>query len=209
MHPDRSAQPQPQAAPRKGHDASPRIKQQQQQQQRQERSALVQLEANTLEQRQARDKRLSIVSEGSEGDELSAQSPQVSRDRPATSRPAKARLSGSETDLRPQAPQAALRGGVIVAEQDMQKLLPGQLRGFRQSPAQRDDVQDQGLLRGSRQSPAQHDDAQDQGLLSARTLLSGKSTARAGVIDDGSEVIWHTHDTDSRNFLQGSFVDKL
>ncbi len=167
----RQSQIQSQDAPRKGHDASPRIKERQQQ--RQERSALLPLQANTLEQREATEKRLSIVSEG---DELSAQSPRVSRDRHATStRPAKARLSGSETDLRPQAPQAALRGSVIVAEKDMQKILPGQMRGFRQSPAQ-------------------HDDEQAQGPPSARTLLSGKSTARAGAIDDGSEVIWSTHE---------------
>ena len=131
--------------------------------------------------------RLSIVSEG---DEQSSDSPAR---RVRAARPAKARLSGSESDwqgdttkqrnLSPGAAQVVAEldmqkllpqrnhSGPVVAEHDLQRLLPGQMRGFR--PA-----------------PSHHEEAcvSQQGPLSARTLISGKSTARAGEIDGYSEV---------------------
>ena len=182
------------AAPRKFHNAtSPRIKEQSVQ-----RNALQQLEANKMEA--PANPRLSIVSEGDEqlmkshltlelGDEESSDSPAR---RMRAARPAKARLSGSESDwqgdttkqrnhsgaaqvvaeldMQKLLPQRNL-SGPVVAEHDMQKLLPGQMRGFR--PA-----------------PSHHEEApvSQQGPLSARTLISGKSTARAGEIDGYCEV---------------------
>jgi hypothetical protein len=103
-------------------------------------------------------------------------------------RPKPARLSGSvglERDQpSPQQSRARSPGGIIIAEADMNKLLPGALRGFRpESP---------GSSEGSN-PPSAEDAAEDaaadaKGSISARTLLSCKSTARGGI---DKEVLSH------------------
>lgn len=167
---------EPCAVPHKLHDASPHMKEQ-----APKRSALQSLEKNTMDVSKAwasgdikyrhlpnqdpkeakANFRLSIVSEG---DERPADSPPGHA---RASGPPKARLSGSEYDWPAQLKKPPTETGVIVAEHDMQKLLPGQMRGFRPAPSCYDEA---------------------QGPLSARTLISGKSTARKADIDDSDEV---------------------
>ena len=105
-----------------------------------------------------------------------------------TARPKPARLSGSVgvgmDQPSPQQRRAHAPGGIIIAEADMKKLLPGALRGFRpESP---------GSSEGSN-PPSAEDAVEDAlaeatGSISARTLLSGKSTARGGI---EKEVLSH------------------
>ena len=114
-----------------------------------------------------------------------------------TERPKPARLSGS-VGLgmdQPSPPQSWARAprGIIIAQADMKKLLPGALRGFRpESP---------GSSEGSN-PPSAEDAAEDAvadatGSISARTLLSGKSTARGGI---DKEVLSH-HSTPTTQII--------
>lgn len=136
---------------------------------------------------------LKRVSEGSENNLSPACSaggvPDADAARP---RPPTARLSGSvgtgwghsplQGGEQPRPSPQQRYGSMVVAEADKQKLLPGALRGFR--------LQSPGASEGA--NPPSADDAEADAdasaCTSARTILSGKSTAR-GEID--KEV--HSH----------------
>jgi len=138
---------------------------------------------------------MSMVSEGDEGDELASSPASASgdasgRDSAGYSAPNPARLSGSVSDLGislPRdisSPRPTRLPGFLVAGDDTINLYPGALRGFR--PLTCEQANEDGAGNPPTQIPKSltEETAGPHGPSSARTVLSGMSTARAFESDD-------------------------
>ena len=166
-------------APRKRADASPRIRDAQ-------ARALQPLTNRIMGPERSSPSTKHSMSRVSEGDELATSFGNSTPCDDAATRPQPARKSGSvgcgfnlplhQTQTHGTSP-ARLSGSFIVAEHDLDKLLPGALRGFRPDS-------DTHASEASNPPGVDGADISTSGPASARTLLSGKSTARTMEIDE-------------------------